>query len=190
MEELSGRQLARVFIDALRMAFTATDRLVLRALFCPRRKRRRLTLASTMTRLGNGPVYVILLPLPLIFMGADGLRLVVIALGNIAAAHSIYPVLKRHVRRSRPFEMDPSFSLPTKPMDKHSFPSGHVMTLAAASAPFLYSDRSFWLPCGIALILMSWARLACAHHYLSDVAGGIAIGFGLGSVVPLFAMSI
>ena len=116
-------------------------------------------------------------------MGHEGVRLLVIALLNVALTHAIYPLVKRRMGRLRPFDV--RFSLPAKPRDRLSFPSGHTMPLAATMAPFIWFDRAIWLPAAAAIALMSWARMACGHHYLSDVIGGAVLGLCLGSTVPL-----
>ena len=50
------------------------------------------------------------------------------------------------------------------------------MTLSAALLPLVLAfPQTFGMAIAIG-VLMAWARLASAHHYLSDVVAGTALG--------------
>ncbi len=66
-----------------------------------------------------------------------------------------------------------------KTLDRLSFPSGHVMSLIAASIPVLIAFPAYWPGAAALWLAMGWSRIACAHHYPSDVLAGAAIGAGI-----------
>jgi undecaprenyl-diphosphatase len=62
------------------------------------------------------------------------------------------------------------------PLDEHSFPSGHCMTMAAVFVPLGLALPQLIFVLGIVAFLIGWARLAAAHHYPSDLVSGAALG--------------
>lgn len=139
--------------------------------------------AILVSKLGNGWLYLFLLPAAVFELPERRLAGLLAAAANLAASHSIYPWLKRRTRRPRPFDLDPSLISTLPARDQYSFPSGHTMTLAAALTPFAYLDPGFWAP-GVAMVLvMAWARVASGHHYPTDVCAGASLGGMMGLVI-------
>jgi undecaprenyl-diphosphatase len=145
--------------------------------------------AIALSRLGDGWVY------PAIGIGSilgGGLEAIPVAVAgtlNALALHSLYPVIKRFVARPRPYERDATLVPLLRALDRHSFPSGHAMTLPAALVPL-----GLQFPQTIALafatvLLMAWARLASAHHYPSDVAVGTALGVCVSYPISIYALA-
>ena len=138
------------------------------------------SLAITVSWLGNGWIYPLLLAALVARFGTLSLRVALPAAVNAVLLHTIYPILKRIFRRQRPFQADPRLPSLLKVLDAHSFPSGHTMTLVGVLTPIviLWPAASF---AAMALVVsMAWSRVATAHHYPSDVAAGAALGLGLG----------
>ena len=131
--------------------------------------------AMLISWLGNGVAY--LLVAGILLAGTDGkVQLVALSGTGILICHLIYPWLKLACGRPRPFELRADLVSPLATLDRHSFPSGHVMTLTAAMVPFVVAAPAF-LPFALLLWLaMAWSRIACAHHYPSDVLAGGALG--------------
>jgi len=61
--------------------------------------------AVSISRLGNGGLYLILAALTFVRWGLSGYRIVVLAAVNAALMHSLYPIIKRHFRRRRPYTL-------------------------------------------------------------------------------------
>lgn len=132
--------------------------------------------ALTINRLSNGLMYPIVAATILMLFGRSMVPAVVIAASFVLIGHVIYPVIKAYCARGRPFECDATIPSLLKPLDRHSFPSGHTMTATAAFLP-LSAAAPHLTPLAVAGILsIGWARLAAGHHYPSDVLGGALLG--------------
>lgn len=134
---------------------------------------------------GNGPIYLLMIFSVIFRYGASGVIFLKVPFLAIIVCHSLYPIVKKYVKRERPCEG--GFCVPSigKPLDRYSFPSGHCMTLCAATCSFwignLYVALSF-LPI---LLLVAWARVVSGHHYPSDTIGGAVFGFSVSAGVLL-----
>jgi undecaprenyl-diphosphatase len=154
----------------------AIDWPITRALALGQDRRVPLVAANMVSRLGNGPIYLLIVGAVILFHPHEATTIILCAGASILALHCIYPAMKRATARPRPRDVESAFpeSIPT--LDKYSFPSGHVMTLSAALTPILYVAPRAW-PLGIAVwAAMAWSRLAVGHHYASDVAAGTIMG--------------
>lgn len=140
-------------------------------------------LAIAISKLGNGWIYLLLFPAVFIGQGADGWRLALLAALNAALLHLVYPIIKRRVGRRRPFHADASLPSLLRTLDDHSFPSGHAMTLTGVLAPIVLAVPAATSAAAALVLAMCWSRVATAHHYLSDVIAGVALGAAV--AVPL-----
>lgn len=132
--------------------------------------------ALALNRLSNGSLYPLVAVLMLVIFGRSVLTALLVAMASVVAAHLIYPRLKNHCARRRPFDCDPTIKSLLKPLDQNSFPSGHVMTAMAAFLPLVAVIPAL-VPVGVLLvILIGWSRLAAGHHYPSDLAVGALMG--------------
>jgi undecaprenyl-diphosphatase len=132
--------------------------------------------ANAVSRLGNGPIYLLIVGAVILFHPHESMTIIACAAASILVLHCVYPSMKRATARPRPRDVLAAFpdSIPT--LDKYSFPSGHVMTLSAALTPIVYVAPGIW-PLGLAVwAAMAWSRLAVGHHYASDVAAGTVMG--------------
>jgi undecaprenyl-diphosphatase len=143
-------------------------------------------LAIVATRSGNGWLY----PLLSVFFVVTGrvaqpVRFVTSSGLTFALAFTIYPLLKRFLKRSRPCHYDDSLGGELAPLDRYSCPSGHAMTAAAYSVPLLFACPSA-APLAVSLcLLIAWSRVALGHHYVSDVIIGTAIGAAVATPIAL-----
>ena len=132
-------------------------------------------LATAANKLGDGWVYAALAILLLIVSGRTAWPSALLACESVAIAHLLYPLIKLYVARPRPTSRDQGLSL-VRPLDRYSFPSGHVMTATAAFLPIAAAYPLL----GVALLgiwaMLAWARLILAHHYPSDLISGTALG--------------
>ncbi len=150
-------------------------------------------LAVGVSRLGNGGLYPLLAAVLIVGCGLRGCYAILAAAINVALIHSLYPMIKRHAARQRPFQAHADLKPLLATLDEHSFPSGHVMTLTAALVPIVIAIPGTMALSLAALCAMAWARLASAHHYPSDIFAGAAIAlavsyplshYGLGGALP------
>ena len=133
-------------------------------------------LAIALSWLGNGWAYVVIAASSLSIAGLRALPAIAIGALNAGVLHCLYPSIKRRVARLRPYQRDPSLRPLLRALDEYSFPSGHAMTMTAALVPLVLM---FPATMGIAVsvwLLLAWARLACAHHYPSDIIVGATLG--------------
>ena len=128
------------------------------------------------SRLGDGPLWYLLLPaLPLLF-GAAALRPALIMAVAGLAGHLIYRRLKATLVRERPFIRHAGINLEMPPLDRYSFPSGHTMHAvcfswqAVAHFPVLG-----WLLLPVAA-LIALSRVVLGLHYPTDVIAGETLG--------------
>jgi undecaprenyl-diphosphatase len=145
--------------------------------------------ANAVSRLGNGPIYLLIVGAVILFHPHESAMIIVCASGSILLLHCIYPLVKKATARPRPRDVMADFpdSIPT--LDKYSFPSGHVMTLSAALTPIVYVAPRAW-PLGVVVwAAMAWARLAVGHHYASDVAAGTIMGAAVSGLLTYWVIS-
>ena len=108
---------------------------------------------------------------------------------NAALLHCLYPSIKRTIARRRPYRCDDTLVPLLRVLDEHSFPSGHSMTLAAALVPLVLAFPHALALAAVMAGLMAWARLACAHHYPSDVAAGTMLGVSVSYPISCYALA-
>lgn len=147
-------------------------------------------LAITISKLGNGWIYLILIPPVALELGSKALPTVACALVNAALLHVIYPVLKRRFRRRRPYRADPQLVSLLQTLDEHSFPSGHVMTLTGILLPIIFALPATRAPALGLVLTMAWSRMATAHHYPSDVIAGVAVGAAIAFPLTRWMMEL
>jgi undecaprenyl-diphosphatase len=124
---------------------------------------------------GNGVVYPVLAAGLMLAGGAQARNAILLASINIGLLHGLYPVIKRHAARPRPYRTHADLAPLLRALDEHSFPSGHAMTLTAALVPMVLALPGTLLVSIALWCIMAWARLASAHHYPSDVLAGTAL---------------
>ncbi|AZM60435.1 MULTISPECIES: phosphatase PAP2 family protein [unclassified Streptomyces] len=86
-----------------------------------------------------------------------------------AGAHAVSMGVKRVVRRPRPAHVEPLVGT----AGRHSFPSSHATSAAAAAVAFGALGARAVTPLAAAVCL---SRLVAGVHYPSDVAAGAALG--------------
>jgi undecaprenyl-diphosphatase len=145
--------------------------------------------AIALSWLGNGWFYLALGTGCVVVAGMRAVPVLAAGLLNVLALHSVYPFIKRLVARPRPFQSDPTL-VPLLPvLDKHSFPSGHAMTLPAALVPLALQFPQTTGPAFATCLLMAWSRLASAHHYPSDIAAGTALGLCVSYPISVYVLA-
>ena len=106
--------------------------------------------AKTLSRLGNGPIYLLILAALLCFRPKGAEAIVICGGASILLLHCVYPSIKRSAARPRPRDFGIACPGAPPPLDRYSFPSGHVMTLTAALIPIVLAVPRAW-PLGLAI---------------------------------------
>ncbi len=147
-----------------------------------------LVAAKALSRLGNGPIYLVILVALLLFRPKGGEAVALAGAASILLLHCVYPSIKRSAARPRPRDVGIACPDAPPPLDRYSFPSGHVMTLTAALMPIVLAAPRVW-PYGLATwAAMAWARLAVGDHFASDVAAGTLIGAGVSGLIAYWVV--
>jgi len=147
------------------------------------------TLAVTISRLGDGWLYPILVAIIFFCWGFAEFRLVLFGGLNAALLHCLYPIIKRRLARLRPFKLDRRLPSLLKTRDEHSFPSGHAMTLSGVLTPIVMVHPSTAISATIMTCCMAWARVASAHHFPSDIFVGALLGVAVGYPVSVSCLA-
>ena len=181
LEELRGPEMERRSgWDQL----ASIDWLIARSMALSGDRKTPVVAAKTLSRLGNGPIYLLILAALLCFRPKGAEAIVICGGASILLLHCVYPSIKRSAARPRPRDFGIACPGAPPPLDRYSFPSGHVMTLTAALIPIVLAVPRAW-PLGLATwAAMAWARLAVGDHFASDVAAGTvfapaSLGFSL-----------
>ena len=144
--------------------------------------------AKALSRLGNGPIYFVILVALILFRPRGAAAVGLCAAASILLLHCVYPAIKRSAARPRPRDLGIACPGAPPPLDRYSFPSGHVMTLTAALLPIVLAAPRVW-PYGVATwAAMAWARLAVGDHFASDVAAGTLIGAGVSGLIAYWVV--
>jgi undecaprenyl-diphosphatase len=125
--------------------------------------------------LGNGWIYLGFACVCTYVMGTEAISAIAGASASVGVLHCIYRPLKRWFSRPRPFDALPDLKPLLPVLDKHSFPSGHAMTLTAVLVAMPTTYPGAMVGYAALWMTMAWARIAVAHHYLSDVLAGSAL---------------
>jgi undecaprenyl-diphosphatase len=64
----------------------------------------------------------------------------------------------------------------------NSFPSGHTIFIIGLATVFYYTNRKFSYFLFASGILVGITRVIAGVHYPLDIAGGIALGIGMGMI--------
>lgn len=133
-------------------------------------------IAMGVNRLSNWSLYPLVAAMVLTLYGRAIVLAVGVSAGSVVVAHLVYPILKTRCARRRPFECDSTILSLLKPLDRHSFPSGHTMTATVAFLPLSVAAYQLVPLAIVSIVSIGWARLAAGHHYPSDVVAGALLG--------------
>ncbi|NLB63360.1 MAG: phosphatase PAP2 family protein [Fibrobacter sp.] len=140
------------------------------------------------TRLGDGYVWVLVLIV--LFSQNTWIELqpmVVRALTAAGVSLALYWLVKLSTRRKRPFVALKEVKAQVPPLDKYSFPSGHVMNnIAPGMVIFMLNPFIGWI---VVLMPLSWGmlRVYFGVHWLSDIIAGALLGV-LSAFISLFVL--
>ena len=132
--------------------------------------------ARHVSRLGDGPAYVLLGLLVWLFGGAGGADLLVLTLTAFLVEMPVYLLMKNLIRRRRPEDALDSLCAYIRPSDRFSFPSGHtaaafVMAVCVLMIFPLLAPLAFLLATAIGM-----SRVLLGVHFPSDIVAGAVLG--------------
>jgi len=168
-------------VRAKMVALGEHERVVVELIWMSARQGIPKRVCGLVSRIGNGGLYLVLFSILLLLI-EDSMKVIICSSLAILIAHLIYPWVKHAFSRDRPFHIWKHLVSDFLPLDRHSFPSGHSMTLTAAALPLMVVYPATVPVFLVAWSVMAWARIACAHHYPSDVAAGTVLGLGAGAL--------
>lgn len=128
------------------------------------------------SKIGDGHLYV-LIGIFLIFSSMQG-RIKILFAGLLAFAIElpIYFIIKRYVKRKRPFEQIENFKKLIAPPDKYSFPSGHTAAAFVMASVFSFVFPLFCTILYFLASLIGFSRLYLRVHYPTDILAGCLLG--------------
>lgn len=141
------------------------------------------------SKLGDGPSWVIMFLLVMVFGSGIGRRAVLLAAVSAVLCVGIFKAVKTAAGRQRPFETYPDLmiELTLPPPDKFSFPSGHSMNAFAIATVIAYYFPSLLIPLYTLAILIAASRVFLALHYPTDCIVGAFVGATVSAALILLA---
>jgi undecaprenyl-diphosphatase len=122
-----------------------------------------------------------LVAIPL-WLRSDGLRTVVAAVLGALLAVALTAAIGVLWDRPRPFVAEHFTPLISHAADA-SFPSDHLAALGAVTICVWFTSRRLGLIVGVIALVVAFARVYVGVHYVSDVAGGFALGLLCGALM-------
>lgn len=166
-----------MLLEERRRAWTARERELAIWLYRASSSRAIAWTLRTVSWLGNGVLWYLLIATLPFWGGRTGLAnaAYMIALGLVNLV--FYKALKQHVARPRPYVVCPEIRARCRSLDEYSLPSGHTMHAVAFSLVLAHYHPALGWPLWAFTVLVALSRVVLGLHYPSDVALGAAIGW-------------
>lgn len=132
--------------------------------------------------LGDGWLwYALIALLPVLYGGMGWVAAVQMGVTAIAGV-VLYKLIKKRAVRERPFITHRAIQCAAAPLDRYSFPSGHMLHVVSFTA-IISGYFPEWVPFLIAFgVLVALSRVVLGLHYPTDVAAGAVLGGVLGAI--------
>jgi len=131
---------------------------------------------SSLSRLGNGHIYFLVFTTYLYLGGKDGQQLFLTALVAFLFELPLYLLIKKSVKRLRPFNKLPEIPYLLRPPDEYSFPSGHTAAAFLTARLISMPLPHLAVPLYLLAALIGYSRIYLRVHYPYDVFFGILLG--------------
>jgi len=135
------------------------------------------------TRMGDGWLYLLFLPVLYIISSSTFMLLISPMIKGFAVNLTIYKFIKISVKRQRPcVQFEDVISL-VKPPDKYSFPSGHISIAVMFSVIVGSLYPVFILFFILYSLLVAFSRVYNGVHYPLDIFAGSILGVIIGYIM-------
>lgn len=134
---------------------------------------------QTVSRLGDGVFWYVLMGLMPLWRGLSGVAIALEMLAAGAVGLLLYKMLKNRLVRERPFIGLVGIECAMPPLDRYSFPSGHTLhavTFTLIAIRYVPELAFVLVPF---TMLVGASRVVLGLHYPSDVIAGAALGWGI-----------
>lgn len=143
-------------------------------------------LFATISRLGDGLFWYVLLGLLPIIYGPGEMRAMLHLFGVGVVSVALYKGIKVKTSRPRPYQIETRIRRGIVALDQYSFPSGHTLHAVAFSIVALtYHPGLDWVIIPFTT-LVALSRVVLGLHYPSDVL----VGAGLGASIAFATLEI
>ncbi|WP_201713352.1 phosphatase PAP2 family protein [Rossellomorea arthrocnemi] len=111
---------------------------------------------------------------------------VIVAMITLFVSHILMRLVKKSVKRIRPYRTLPDAVIHGYEFKDHSFPSGHSTAIFSITIPFMiHYPVTFLLLFPLSLVV-GFSRVVLGVHYPSDVLAGAFLAFTTTAMVLLF----
>ena len=131
---------------------------------------------ATVSRLGNGVFWYMLMFLIPLFYGVNMLSVSARMMGVGLCGLLIYKAIKSVTERPRPYKVNSRIKLGTLPLDQYSFPSGHTLHAVSFTLTTVYYIPVLGWVLVPFTVLIALSRVILGLHYPTDVLAGTVIG--------------
>jgi undecaprenyl-diphosphatase len=143
-------------------------------------KRREIPLITNCMRTcsasGDGYLYPLLAAGLFLIAPDTAMRFGIAALAAFALEQPAYHVLKRKIKRYRPFETLHGIRSRIVPSDQFSFPSGHTAAACIMATLLAYFFPAMAVPAILWASLVGLSRVYLGVHYPTDILAGAVMG--------------
>lgn len=153
------------------------DSIIITALAKREARRNFFIFFSALSHFGDGIFYVLIGLLEFVFFGAEGRFMFLAILIGYTVQIPAYLLIKKTVKRLRPFDKLENIQNMIAAPDKYSFPSGHTAAafLMAGSLSFQFPELQVVMYSVAGLI--GFSRVYLRVHYPTDVLAGALLGY-------------
>lgn len=169
-------------------AFTSYDLKLFLWIARRRRVHRIARIFRWVSRLGDGPFYLLLGLCLALFEPINGKRFLAAGALAMALELPLYLLLKNTVRRARPHDALGHLTAFITPSDTFSFPSGHSAAAVVAATLVGHFYTPFLFPALLVAFLICLSRVILRVHYPTDILAGIFLGLSA-ALTALFFVS-